>query len=528
MASPSRTAIPTPTRPPAATTRQAEVRPRLHLRHPGYGDSPDNILLTLPAVDNFDDGRTSTQTRAGLHHRTLLTAGAIIADNAFERAYLTRDQAGTQRVQVPLDGMLEPGDYWLQLDENEPRCQENTDTPPIRSMPPPPQPIDPPTVCPPPPLLPYPVVPSFRDWRFPHDALPPQWKHPQQASDPSNVCCVTGYRMAKNKCHLIPSNQSDWFVSNGMHQYASTLPGRIGDKANVTLMRADIHLLFDQHRFVIIPKPSSPSLATPPTQGSEPGSYALVTHVLKDDEESGELHDLYHNVAIQPSKLIQEFLFARFAWSLFSHLQTFLESPTHRYLTVRHGTESHKWMNNKDWVRYQAGRGDSRDGPRKRSLSQMTRDKVDSQHDHDDDVYQERRGRRSSSLDIAERDGRKGGQLEENTRWYDEVGQYAGNVDPEEKSIEENIRWYIEVGRFAAVVANDNDDDHTHRGRSPTARCSRHSDSKGTPRLSSSVTTCGSNKSSGSFAEEEEDEADCAMIANSANPNDEAQKVDEP
>jgi hypothetical protein len=96
-----------PCHPPTAETA-AFTPTRVCLRHPGY--TTDNILLTLPAVDG-------TEARIGLHHRTLLTAGAIISGNTFSHAYLTRDRTARERVDItiPLDGLLEPGDYWLQV-----------------------------------------------------------------------------------------------------------------------------------------------------------------------------------------------------------------------------------------------------------------------------------------------------------------------------------------------------------------------------------------------------------------------------
>ncbi|POS68820.1 hypothetical protein DHEL01_v212786 [Diaporthe helianthi] len=111
MASPQYHTITPTVRPPChpPTAETAAFTPtRVCLRHPGY--TTDNILLTLPAVDG-------TQSRLGLHHRTLLSAGAIISGNKFSHAYLSHDRTARERVDAttPLDGLLEPGDYWLQV-----------------------------------------------------------------------------------------------------------------------------------------------------------------------------------------------------------------------------------------------------------------------------------------------------------------------------------------------------------------------------------------------------------------------------
>lgn len=97
----------------------AQLRHRVRLRHPGYGDLPNSVLLSLPAVDCTVVSSNSTQG-FGFHHRTALTASAIIANNAFDRAYLTHDQAGRNPIIAPLDGVLETGDYCLYVRGEEP------------------------------------------------------------------------------------------------------------------------------------------------------------------------------------------------------------------------------------------------------------------------------------------------------------------------------------------------------------------------------------------------------------------------
>ncbi|POS81084.1 hypothetical protein DHEL01_v200500 [Diaporthe helianthi] len=276
----------TPCTAPISTPTEPR-QPRVRIRHPGY--ATNNVLLRMPAIDDMESSvppRSTTSSRAGqlqrdsatprttfgLHHRTALTAGAIIANNTFDRAYFTHDQAGTNRVEVPLDGVLEPGDYWLQLREEKPpspEANQTTDTSSPgdeageaasmtldSSMPPPPQP----------PALtqsapadsqsrgikcePYPIVPSFKDWWFPHNRLPSEWKtthHPpsplqRSSTQPTNLspthtsrsrCCITDMLMGTNRCHVIPSKQSDWFGMNGMREYALGLTGNIDDEANI-------------------------------------------------------------------------------------------------------------------------------------------------------------------------------------------------------------------------------------------------------------------------------------------------------
>lgn len=56
-------------------------------------------------------------------------------------------------------------------------------------------------------------------------------------------------------------------------------------------------------------------------------------------------------------------------------------------------------MNNKEWVKYQARRGECRDGLRERSSSQKSRDEADLECD---DAYHKRKNRRSHSPDGAD------------------------------------------------------------------------------------------------------------------------------
>lgn len=564
--------------------------PTVILRHPGYGI--DNILLTLPAVDRI------TATLPGLHQRTVLTAGAIIADNAFDRVYLTRDRAGIDRVDatLPLDGLLEPGEYWLQLNGYElfRDVQEDTRAV-ISSMPPPaslrttstsatqarnslptsipntraraqsstPLSSDSIPQTPPQRNTPYPIVPSFGDWQFPHNHLPAEWKQchfaPQptatpssshMSSTPSRRCWITGYHMGINECHMVPKNQDVWWAANSMRQYTMNTDGVSRDAANIALLRADIHQVLDGHKFAIVPKPS----LSPSSGSSGSSSFAFAAHVLESDYEAREFCSLYHNVAIAQAgidRLSPEFLFARFAWAIFAHLQTFLNSSiTRRCLAVmvRNDTDRYtelKRMDGQEWAKYLAVRGVTRSGSktRKRSSSQITQEGNDRRDT--DDAYQERWERRSRSLESA--DPSSGGgcldddldpemrQVRMNTRWYDEVGQFSRG-DLEQEQLDRNTRWYDKVGRAGLSDGEeqseadeaDHDSDlecehgpsrgrRRHLGYSPPG-------SDGMPHLSRSFTTHGSNRSGSPLADllgnEDENGADQGIYVGSAVPSD--------
>lgn len=87
------------------------------------------------------------------------------------------------------------------------------------------------------------------------------------------------------------------------------------------LLRADPHFSFDVPKLVFIPK------------GRKDGLPIFVSHLVTP---SNELVRLYHNVALAPLKDISyEFLFARFAWSIFPFLEGFLLDGVPRELLVK-------------------------------------------------------------------------------------------------------------------------------------------------------------------------------------------------
>ncbi|CAN8105825.1 unnamed protein product [Discula destructiva] len=496
--------------------------PCVLLQHPGYGSGADNILLDLPAVDGSGSMR-------GLHHGTILSAGAIIADNAFDHVYLTRDRAGLDRVDatVPRDGLVEPGEYWLQregyeLHRNGNR-NENTAVDP--SMAPPSsrttstasnatQSSTPSTDAARQKTGAYPIVPSFGDWRFPHDRLPPEWQRPHVApptaapanSTPSRRCWITGYQLGINECHMVPKNQELWWETNRMRRYTNRTAASSRDEANIALLRADIHEVLDSHKLVIIPKPSTSSGA----------SFAFAAHVLETDHEARELYALYHNIAIAQAgvdRLSPEFLFARFAWAIFAHLQTFLGSSTRRHLAVIVPNEADvgsystvwRYLNGTELTTYAATRGVTRSGfkIRKRSSSQMTQDWIDAE----DDAYRERWERRSRSLDSVDTssDGSDDldpeiKQIRKNTRHYEKVGRFS-RVNLEQEQIEWNTRHYEaeRLSRATDDMDSESSGEHGHLGRPDLyglASWPPGLGSDGMPNLSSSFNTHSSNLSS--------------------------------
>jgi hypothetical protein len=105
-----------------------------------------------------------------------------------------------------------------------------------------------------------------------------------------------------------------------MSRYNTGSAATLDDTANALLLRADLHIAFDKPRIALVPKPATD------------GSMRLVAHLL---EYSPKLEDLYHNRELHTSAVGVDMLYARFAWSVFTLLDAFLECKIDRRLALR-------------------------------------------------------------------------------------------------------------------------------------------------------------------------------------------------
>ncbi|TLD05271.1 uncharacterized protein PgNI_09064 [Pyricularia grisea] len=288
---------------PPQTTIESPFR--VHFRHPAY---PDNAppLLALFAINGV------------LDYDLALVCCCILAAVNWDKGYLAVRQQGSlfEKVQRPSDGLLRGREYFFCLEDVAVSGKHPLAT----------------SFCPFPwsSVAPfaniasyvqekYPIVHSFHNWRFPHDNLPPQWarldvpeyRPPQLLKGPSVIvvrdgsCRISGFTNAVELAHLIPVKEKKWFTSNGissMHQIMS-------DDRNILLLRSDLHHLFKTRRIALVPKLVDMDTSLPPQ---------LLGHILKP-RASTQLIPLYHNRFLQHVQgLSKEFLFARFAWSLFT------------------------------------------------------------------------------------------------------------------------------------------------------------------------------------------------------------------
>lgn len=113
-----------------------------------------------------------------------------------------------------------------------------------------------------------------------------------------------------------------WEYNNNTILDATNL---LRDPNNALLLRADLHKAFDDRKFSLFPKDD---------QG-------FVVHVL---QSAADLRLLYHNTRVTIPQCEVNYVFARFAWSIFPSLTGFLTSSQKSRLVVRWDEASEDWI----------------------------------------------------------------------------------------------------------------------------------------------------------------------------------------
>lgn len=272
---------------PSRSPLPAQRPRRVDFLHPGYPQSA--VLLSLPALD---DG--------GIDFDTALVACGLVAGNRWNDGFFSSDRSGAIRAQRPDDGVLREPQYFFQL----------------------PGPRDPP----------YPTVPRFAHWRFPHHDMPPLWQRwaadsaaTRMGGEAARRCVLSNYGDGLEMAHLLPASEDDWWLANQMQQYSPTQlfsSDPIDGPANLVTLRADLHRVFDERHFCFVPKvgeQSSRDSAEADMATAEQTPPQFVLHVF-NSTPSGQLPSLWHNRAVHniPATVAVECLFARFAWTVLS------------------------------------------------------------------------------------------------------------------------------------------------------------------------------------------------------------------
>ncbi|KAI0443015.1 hypothetical protein F4803DRAFT_517130 [Xylaria telfairii] len=414
-------------------TTEFDSEDEIQFHHPKYSP-PHDILFILPRLD-----RSSTSLQ-GVHYGTALTACQIVANNAFD-GYLATDREGRERVDCNLDfdHLLTQSDYWFFV----------ASTPQN--------------------LNPYPIVPSFQDWAFPHQGIPrwPRLKHTTDSDTTDHRCIITRTAGFINQAHLIPAAEKKWFEINAMSRYGGHRD--INQKQNKITLRHDLYFAFDTHLFSIVPKNNH-----------------YVVHQLHATETSTiEFASVYHNYKVvqQPGNVVPEFLFARFAGAVLMLIKPFIaQAPINRYvsrLRARNNEngESDVYSMKSEWLSPEQ-LADQYSGRGTKSASPSKRKRNDGGNSENSDTEGEWYKNNVAVLLDGDRERPR------KRRWDDQQGQeyeedndnsdYKGNNDNSDTDDE----WYEK--NVAVLLEGD-------RGRSRKRRCdgSRHNNSQ-PPSLSTS------------------------------------------
>ena len=278
---------------PIESNATADPGAEVIIRHPGYDDDPDPLII-LAGYDH--DGE-----KKGLHFGTALLICSVLSGRS--DGYLTAEQNGG-RLTHSADSLLEEGTYYYQVPDD-------------------PQ---------------YPIYLSFGHWRFPHDDLPQAYTHSAPSSSLPGAltlvvtnstpeimtrdkrCVVSRRQDLKEKAHLCPRQEKDWFEKNHMRSYIRNQypdpDDAIDHPTNAVALRKELHTAFDQKVFVFVMKENT-----------------WTTHFLRPTYEFGEeCHNM--SVTISPGVSTQ-FLFARLAWAIFPLVKQFLVSGLNRWVTMR-------------------------------------------------------------------------------------------------------------------------------------------------------------------------------------------------
>jgi hypothetical protein len=178
-------------------------------------------------------------------------------------------------------------------------------------------------------IAPYPIVPSFQDWEFPHRRIPDFWPSTiLDAPDLStNACSLSAATLAVDKAHLIPKEERTWFSDNGMAIYGVSFSD-IDNPVNTLPLRKDLHYNFDNRLFAITPKivQVGTEIAT--------SSIQYVTHIL--DRSAAELWPVYHNKLVGCLHVSSPaYIFARFAWAVLLRVKEFVAAGHNEVLVFQ-------------------------------------------------------------------------------------------------------------------------------------------------------------------------------------------------
>ncbi|THW63266.1 hypothetical protein D6D19_09669 [Aureobasidium pullulans] len=285
-------------------------------RHPGYRGE-HNIIMVLPALDNAQEG---------IHHETALNACAVVAGDRWNGFFC--EQRTGSRVLTPRDEVLKGKEYYFRASDDA----EVSSRPYFRTL----------ALSTRKPAIKLVAIQNTQHATC--GALPRQGSLTDTLLARDISCRLTATIEGTEHAHLIPRTEVDWFRQSTMFQYGVAPRPEIEPidvPRNALLFRSDIHTVFDQRRFAITLKPLLPASDSAATHG-------LAVHLFSLGL-SEQFAKLYHGVALQPLHgVAPEYLFARFAWTVFAYSVQFLQQDIKRALYIARDGETSEQEVNRD------------------------------------------------------------------------------------------------------------------------------------------------------------------------------------
>ncbi len=321
-------------------------------RHSEY-DDVNNVLLRLLTLNLAADEMTQS-----LYAQYVLNVCEIIAENRWDE-WLSKSKNSSMTTAANIiesSSVLQKLSYYFHLSS----LQSDTDSDRTNVS--------------------YSFVSTFSEWRFSHHELPESWRQVTLADAKSSYqsflklnlnlalqtrdesCRMINCKESTQIAHLCSQKEADWWYLNSMSRYNKNSASILDDLFNTILLRVNLHIAFDNLKFVFVLKSFSLRFSQ------------LVTHLMK---ASSKLKHLYHNRLLQSMRFSIELLFARFAWTILFFLESFLINKKRRRLLLMKNNMN---FSNNDFVSWEKCAQFSRT----RSLSSKKR-KTDAQALNDSD-----------------------------------------------------------------------------------------------------------------------------------------------
>lgn len=139
----------------------------------------------------------------------------------------------------------------------------------------------------------------------------------------SRPSCIISGDMGPETAHVIPKSLDTWYTNNAMCDYSQGAKSASNSENNVCRLRVDLHRIFDNRAFTFVPKLDAE------------GKQHTVVHFFSTTKDSGDAALSFHNQKVHSLESVApQFLFARFALTVFAYIKDFVLRGEKRRIAV--------------------------------------------------------------------------------------------------------------------------------------------------------------------------------------------------